>query len=93
MKAPDPCERWMLRNPEEIIERLIAGSERAAKRAPREKRARRRESRSHLVAAANSIFRASPKAEVTIKAPDERRKAAMAAAANDPMLKARKTRC
>lgn len=28
MKAIDPCPRWMWRDPEEIIERLIAISER-----------------------------------------------------------------
>ena len=32
MKAPDQCERWKLRNAEEIIERLLAESSRIATR-------------------------------------------------------------
>jgi hypothetical protein len=35
MKAPDPCERWMLRSAEEIIERLLSISSRTTGKAAR----------------------------------------------------------
>lgn len=94
MRCPDPCEQWELRDPETIIERLLARSARKTQNEPEAKPSKLQQelgSYHHVMAA--SLF--TRRADIQPKVPTrivQRRKAALEAAANDPMLKTRDRR-